>query len=307
MITAGRSGAVAAKVPGEHGGKVPAGTVAPWSTTRPRGSRRWSRRQDRPLPLDEALLLIAAHADPTLDVDARAAPARRARGRGSTEPTVDGAAPHLCSATSGFAGDRDTYHDRRQLAPPRRARPPARASRSAWPCSPSRSAGAAASRWRASACRATTSSGRPASRDRFLDVFDGGRELDVEGCRRLLRAGAAGGAVGRCATSGPTSPAAIVARVARQPGRRLPPGGRSRRACAGRSSCASLLPSGTRPGAARAGRAARRVGPLRRGRRRAGGLGTEDRTHEAAPRLRAARPSVARSTALVAGACGASG
>jgi regulator of sirC expression with transglutaminase-like and TPR domain len=62
------------------------------------------------LPLDEAALLVAAHALPGLDVD-------RERGRldelaaGLTAPTLDGVRDHLVRL--GFAGDTGDYHDPR--------------------------------------------------------------------------------------------------------------------------------------------------------------------------------------------------
>jgi regulator of sirC expression with transglutaminase-like and TPR domain len=61
------------------------------------------------LPLDEACLLIAAHALPDLDL-------AHERGRlddlaaGVSTATVEGIVDHLCGDL-GFAGDRTTYHD----------------------------------------------------------------------------------------------------------------------------------------------------------------------------------------------------
>lgn len=66
---------------------------------------------DQALPLDEAVLLVAAHALPGLDVDDE-----RARldeiARGVAAPTVDALREHLVDDL-GFGGDRDTYHDAR--------------------------------------------------------------------------------------------------------------------------------------------------------------------------------------------------
>ncbi len=63
------------------------------------------------LPLDEAVLLIAAHARPELDLDAE-----RARlevlAAGVRAPSVDALRDHLVDEL-GFAGDTDTYHDAR--------------------------------------------------------------------------------------------------------------------------------------------------------------------------------------------------
>ncbi|MEZ5207410.1 MAG: hypothetical protein R2690_10640 [Acidimicrobiales bacterium] len=68
------------------------------------------RRDEAAIPLDEACLLIAAHADPTLDVAAElsrlddlAAQVRR--------PTLDGLRGTLFSDL-GFTGDRTSYYDR---------------------------------------------------------------------------------------------------------------------------------------------------------------------------------------------------
>src|SRR5215203_923128 len=65
-------------------------------------------RQDQPLPVDEALLLIAAHADPQVDVEAEQA-RLDALATQVTEPTVE-AVRHLLLEELGFSGDRDTYY-----------------------------------------------------------------------------------------------------------------------------------------------------------------------------------------------------
>ena len=74
---------------------------------------------------------------------------------------------------------------------------------------------------------------RPAGEpDRFLDVYDGGRVLDVEGCRALFERVQAGVPWDEQLPR-PDAPWARVVPHARQPGRRLPARGRSRGAVLG--------------------------------------------------------------------------
>jgi regulator of sirC expression with transglutaminase-like and TPR domain len=141
------------------------------------------RRQDRPLPVDEALLLIAAHADPTLDlatelgrIDALAAQV--------DDPSVDGLRELLFDRL-GFAGDRDTYYA---------------AENSLLPCVIERRLGIPLSltllamevgRRVGVELEGIGMPGHYLARpvgepDRFLDLYDGGRELDVEGCHELF-------------------------------------------------------------------------------------------------------------------------
>ena len=87
-----------------------AATVEPW--TPPSGSRTLLARPEPEIPLDEAALLIAAHAHPALDVDARLARARRAGGR-IAAGSRRGARRRRCSSTEGFAGNTDDYGDPR--------------------------------------------------------------------------------------------------------------------------------------------------------------------------------------------------
>ncbi len=68
-------------------------------------------RRDRTLPLDEALLLIAAHADPAVDVAAEQARLDELAA-GVAEPTIDGLHAHLF-VVLGFSGDTSTYYDAR--------------------------------------------------------------------------------------------------------------------------------------------------------------------------------------------------
>ena len=66
-------------------------------------------RSDQPLPLDEALLLVAAHADPTIDI---AAEQRRLDdlAAGVAEASVEALHAHLF-VEHGFRGDTATYYD----------------------------------------------------------------------------------------------------------------------------------------------------------------------------------------------------
>ena len=176
------------------------------------------------MPVDEALLLIAAHADPDLDIAAQKGRLDELAAQ-VEEPTVDGLCDLLFERL-GFAGDHRTYYA---------------AENSLLPCVLDRRLGIPLS-----LSLLTIEVGRrcgidiegigmpghylvrPVGEpDRFLDVYDGGRELDVEGCHDALRAGAGRGALGRAPTS---ARRAVGARVtdARQPGGRLPASGRSR-------------------------------------------------------------------------------
>lgn len=69
------------------------------------------RHHEADLPLDEAALLVAAHACTDLDVDDQLARLDDLA-HGVTEPTVDALKTHLVDRL-GFAGDVATYHDPR--------------------------------------------------------------------------------------------------------------------------------------------------------------------------------------------------
>jgi regulator of sirC expression with transglutaminase-like and TPR domain len=140
-------------------------------------------RQDQPLPVDEALLLIAAHADPQLDVDAE-------RGRLDElaaqipQPTIE-ALRHLLFEELGFSGDRATYYAAENSLLPR-----VLDRRLGIPLSLSLLTIEVGRR-----CGVDVEGigmpghylVRPAGEtDRFIDVYDGGRELDVDGCRQLF-------------------------------------------------------------------------------------------------------------------------
>ena len=179
---------------------------------RPRASRRWSRRQDQPLPARRGAAAHRRARRPDLDVDARAGPARRAgrRGRRSPPSTALRAAPR----SSDLGLRRRPGH---LLRPPRTRCSPSVLDRRlgiplSLPCSPSRWAGGAASRvegigmpghylvrpvGRRAAPLPRRLRRRPRARRRGLPG----------GC---FERAAGRGAVGRRATSAPTSPAAIV-------------------------------------------------------------------------------------------------
>src|SRR4051812_2425418 len=68
-------------------------------------------RDEEYIPLDEAAMLIAAHAYPGLDVDAELLALDDLAG-GCPDNDLDGLVDYLFGRC-GFAGDRDTYHDPR--------------------------------------------------------------------------------------------------------------------------------------------------------------------------------------------------
>lgn len=140
-------------------------------------------RRDHPLPLDEALLLIAAHARPDLDVAAERA-RLDALADGVPHPTFGGLRAHLFDDL-GFTGDQATYYDARNSLLPdvldRRVGVPITLAVVAMEVG--RRAGVE-----------LEGIGMPghflarpvAEPHRYLDAFDGGRELDAAGCRALF-------------------------------------------------------------------------------------------------------------------------
>ncbi len=159
--------------------------------------------------LDEALLLIAAHARADLDVDAER---RRldAIAAGVTEPTFDGLRQHLFGDL-GFTGDRDTYHDPRNSLLPdvldrRRGIP---ITLAVLAIEVGRRCGVALVGVGMPGHFVARSAAEP---HRYLDAFDGGRELDREGCRAVLQE-LAPEVPWTDAHLIPTSPTAIVTRV----------------------------------------------------------------------------------------------
>ncbi len=140
------------------------------------------RRQDRPLPVDEALLLVAAHADPGLDLPAQLGRLDEIAAM-VEEPTVDGVLDVVYERL-GFEGDRDTYHAADNSLLPR-----VLDRRRGIPLS------LAVVLMEVGRRRGVDLEGvgmpghyllRPvAEPDRFMDAFDRGRTLDVDGCRAL--------------------------------------------------------------------------------------------------------------------------
>jgi regulator of sirC expression with transglutaminase-like and TPR domain len=140
------------------------------------------RRQDRPLPVDEALLLIAAHAHPSLDVSAELARLDEIAAL-VEEPSVEGVLDVVYERL-GFAGDRDTYHaadnsllprvlDRRRGIP---------LSLALVLMEVGRRCGVDFEGIGMPGHYLLRPAGQP---ERFMDAFDRGRSLDVEGCRAL--------------------------------------------------------------------------------------------------------------------------
>ena len=172
-----------AKLPGNMAGKVLADTVALMVDDLTARFAALVARQDDALPLDDALLLIAAHADPTLDIDVQKA---RLDGIAAQveEPTIDG----LCDvlfARLGFAGDRDTYYAAENSLLPcvldRRLGIPL--SLSLLTIEVGRRCGVEVEGIGMPGHYLVRPSGEP---DRYLDVYDGCRELDVDGCHELF-------------------------------------------------------------------------------------------------------------------------
>lgn len=146
-------------------------------------------RQDQPLPIDEALLLIAAAQDPDVDVAAEQTRLDELAA-GVADATVEALCAHLFG-TLGFAGDREDYYDARNSLLPavlnRRLGIPL--SLAVVTMEVGRRCGVA-----------IEGIGMPghylvrpvAEPERFLDVFDGGRSLDLAGCRAIFDVAAAG-------------------------------------------------------------------------------------------------------------------
>jgi regulator of sirC expression with transglutaminase-like and TPR domain len=140
-------------------------------------------RTDQPVPLDEALLLIAAHADPSLDLEAQ-----RARLDELAAGVAEGSVSALCSHLFddlGFAGDDATYYDARNSLLPavldRRLGIPITLAVVAMEVG--RRCGVALDGIAMPGHFLVRSTDGP---DRYLDVFDGGRALDPDGCRAIF-------------------------------------------------------------------------------------------------------------------------
>ncbi len=160
-------------------------------------------------PLDEALLLVAAHACPDLDVQRELA-RLDALAAGVGDPSFDGLRHHLF-VDLGFTGDRVTYHDPRNSLLPdvldRRLGIPI--SLAVLAMEVGRRCGVALEGVGMPGHFVARSRTEP---DRYLDAFDGGRELDAAGCRALV-ARVAPEMPWDDAHLAPTPPVAIVTRV----------------------------------------------------------------------------------------------
>ena len=134
-------------------------------------------------PLDEALLLVAAHAQPDLDVEAELA-RLDALADGVPDRSFDGVRLHLFDEL-GFAGDRATYHDPRNSFLPdvldRRLGIPI--SLAILAMEVGRRCGVGIVGIGLPGHFVARSTSEP---DRYLDAYDGGRELDGDGCRALV-------------------------------------------------------------------------------------------------------------------------
>lgn len=146
-------------------------------------------RKDEALPLDEALLLIAAHADPSVDVATEQSRLDELAA-GVAEPTVDALRAHLYDDL-GFTGDTATYYDARNSLLPdvldRRLGIPL--SLGVLTIEVGRRCGVAIEGIGMPGHYLVRPSGEP---DRYLDAFHGGTWLDEAGCRARFEEAAAG-------------------------------------------------------------------------------------------------------------------
>lgn len=166
-------------------------------------------RQDRPLPLDEALLLIAAHAGPGVEVTAERA-RLDALAEGVEPASFDGLRAHLFDEL-GFTGDQATYYDARNSLLPdvldRRLGIPITLAVVAMEVG--RRCGVEMEGIGMPGHFLVRSVTEP---HRYLDGFDGGRELDEAGCRALFER-VVSGMPWDDAYLQPSAPWAIAARV----------------------------------------------------------------------------------------------
>lgn len=166
-------------------------------------------RTDRPLPLDEALLLIATSVTPDLDVAAEKA-RLDALAEGVEPGSFDGLRTRLFDEL-GFTGDRASYYDARNSLLPavldRRVGIPITLAVVAMEVG--RRCGVPLEGIGMPGHFLARSVTEP---HRYLDGFDGGRELDPAGCRALFE-GAAPGMPWDDAYLQPSAPWAIAARV----------------------------------------------------------------------------------------------
>ena len=168
-------------------------------------------RPEAEIALDEAALLIAAHAHPDLDVDARLAQLDRPRGATAARLPTRQLAHAAVRRARASRGNADRLRRPAQLVPRRRARPPPRHPDHAERADDRGRAAAAGSRCTASACPATSSSA--AARASGSIRSTGAPGSTSPGCAALLRGARtpAGRSVRRsCCRSGPL---AIVERM----------------------------------------------------------------------------------------------
>jgi regulator of sirC expression with transglutaminase-like and TPR domain len=162
-----------------------------------------------PWPLDEAVLLVAAHARPGLDVEAERA-RLDALAAGVPEASFDGLRQHLFEDL-GFRGDRTTYHDPRNSFLPdvldRRLGIPITLSVLAMEVG--RRCGVGVDGIGLPGHFVVRSADEP---HRYFDAFEGGRELDAAGCRVLVEQ-LAPAVPWDDAFLAPVPPPAIVSRV----------------------------------------------------------------------------------------------
>jgi regulator of sirC expression with transglutaminase-like and TPR domain len=160
-------------------------------------------------PLDEALVLVAAHARPDIDVDGELG-RLDALAAGVQDRSFDGLRRHLF-VDLGFTGDRATYHDPRNSLLPdvldRRLGIPI--SLTVMAMEVGRRCGVALEGIGMPGHFIARSGVEP---HRYLDAFDRGRELDGPGCQALM-AQLAPGLPWDDAYLAPTPPLAIVTRV----------------------------------------------------------------------------------------------
>ena len=182
-------------------------------------------RQDQPLPVDEALLLIAAHADPTLDIDAQKGRLDELAAQ-VEEPSVE-ALRDLLFDRLGLRRRPQHLLRGRELAAPVRPRPSPR--HPAQPVAPHDRGRAPlrGRRSRASGCPATTSCGRSGRPTASSTCTTAGACSTSRAATTLFERVQAGVPWDEAL---PPARRAVGARVAhaRQPGRRLPASRRSR-------------------------------------------------------------------------------
>jgi regulator of sirC expression with transglutaminase-like and TPR domain len=167
-------------------------------------------RPEAEVPLDRAALLIAAHADPGLDVDRQLARID-ALAAGCPSPTLDGLVSHLF-VDLGFAGDRSRYYDPcnsylHRVLDRRRGIP---ITLAVLALSVGRRLGVPLD--------GVGMPGHFLLRDRvdhdvFVDPFAGGVVLDPEGCRQAFRAVQGDGVPFDAAYLEPVGAHAILARM----------------------------------------------------------------------------------------------